>query len=100
MVPTNSLSGNEIVVNCAMASSIPKIIVRIKMRTLTSHASHSRFSKAECMMSRVVPLLCMNPRGVPMTPLALAFLLTRQFCDHCKERHVQRNDDAADHHAQ
>src|SRR6266536_3585560 len=100
MVPTKSLSGNEIVANCAIASSIPRTIVRIRTRTLTSHASHNRFSKAECMMNRVVPLLCMNTRGVPMTPLALVFLLPRQFRNHGEERHVQRSDDAADHHAE
>src|SRR6266700_4659096 len=100
MVPTKSLSGNEIVANCAIASSIPKIIVRIRMRTLTSHASHNRFSKAECMMNRVYLRGSMLTAGKSILGLPALVSLSRQLGNHCKERHVQRNDDAADHHAE
>src|SRR6476646_8373693 len=91
-------------VSRAMASSIPNRRVRTRMRTLTSQASQSRSSKMDCMRdpsprrSSVV-----SPQKELTTDdrqLTTAFPLARQFGDHREQRHVERDDNAADHDAQ
>src|SRR2546421_12127061 len=49
MLVMKSLTGNGERVSRAIASSIPNRNVRIMMRALTSHASHSRSLNMECI---------------------------------------------------
>src|ERR671924_556832 len=94
MTSMNSRRGTGFGVSRAIASSIPNRKVRMMMRTLTSHASHCRSSNMGCIWILNSPgrAACLRP--------AWRSSLASQLCDHREQRHVERNNDAADHHAQ
>src|SRR5260370_39669313 len=72
---------------------MPSSTVRIRMRTLTSHASQTRSSNVECILSSYLPAR----RGTGLAPSE--DFLAGQLGDHGKQWHVQPNYDAATRHA-
>src|SRR6266853_2923932 len=122
MVVMKSRRGSGVGVIAATASSIPSRKVRMRMRTLTSHASQLRSSNVDCMTIPVILKVAAARRlGPPASstrpakgrpgfrslgrsaianrPLWL-MLLASQLGDHGKQRHVERNHNAADGDAQ
>src|ERR1700723_3310201 len=106
---TNSRSGKGVGASREMASSIPRRNVRIRMRTLTSQASHSRSSNMDCMPNPISSVETENAwGGVRGRVIVLRqsysrpqlFVLSRQFGNHREQWHVQRNHDASDGHTQ
>src|SRR5579864_7340923 len=120
MVLMNKRTGSGVDVNRATASSIPNRKVRIRIRTLTSQSSQLRSSKFGCIPDPVnsvnqrlgSPLICAMPvetsehlpvrlKGPPHAARSgLLIWLSSQLGDHGKQRHIERNDDAANGDAQ
>src|SRR6185312_11929060 len=100
MASTNRRIGKATTVNCAMASSSPRRMVRIKIRTLTSHASQSRSSKSDCVRDAIFIQLCnFGPDAGAACPRRISTLYS-QLRDHGQHWNIQRYDDAANHHAE
>src|SRR6202521_5452831 len=125
MALTNSRRDTGVGVSREIASSIPKRNVRMRMRTLTSQANHSRSSNMDCMAhpnSRALslgnavattpairtpwqksfsigqnPLACRSPARNSAHDFSC---LAGQLGDHREQWHIQRNDDAADCYTQ
>src|SRR5271163_2612309 len=102
-------SGNGLGVRRMTASSMASRTIRIRMRTFTSQVSQFRSSEMECMNFVVVfvrreefavgyELRATMTNGllIAHSPKLVALGLSRQFSDPREQRHVQRNNDAAD----
>src|ERR1700716_4256829 len=98
------MMGSGLGVRRMTASSMASRTIRIRMRTFTSQVSQFRSSEMECMKVSLQPSAVIHqsfgasPRhSEQLIPDGcLLFFLSRQFCDHREQWHVQRDHNAAD----
>src|SRR5579863_8579407 len=123
MALTNNRSDRGLGVSREIASSIPSRNVRMRMRTLTSQANHSRSSNMDCMthpdsrassaqtrrhaqsaswteelfrLGRIPPAGLLSPAWNAAQDFSY---LAGHLSDQREQRHIQRNDDATDRNA-